>query len=208
MSEDPSQTSNPIMEILTTTNKGGLSRGYIPTDTCQAATSSQVSCTPQVHNADSVTFLTFESLPALYSAYLDSVQRLSGKRPSMEETAVGDCNSKNSEGEVSWNHMYEHPRNFTIAQLQTGRFEADVAGGRLFCTIIEGREHIVWTSNDIKMLGEVIGYGGHAETFTWWKRVHHNMGPAPMSGEHSSSPSMSMPEEPSSPPSESMSDGM
>jgi len=117
----------------------------------------------------------------LYAAYLDGVHRLSGERPSLEQTAVGDCTRVVSSGEISWNHLYRHPRHYTIAQLRSSRLQSDQAGGRLFCTIIDGRQHILWTHNDIKLLGEVVGYGGHAQTFAWWRRVHHNMGP-PMSG--------------------------
>jgi hypothetical protein len=187
----PSQ-SNAIMPILMDTNDDPQAKGYIPPDRCQPVTTSKVSCTPQNHGADSATFQTYASLRELYSAYLDGVQRLSGRRPAMTQTAVDDCNTLRSSGEVSWNHLYEHPRSYTIGQVESGRLQSEVAGGRLFCTIIDGREHILWTHNDIKLLGEVIGYGGHAQTFLWWKRVHHNMGPSmsrPMSEESSASSS-------------------
>ena len=98
----------------------------------------------------------------------------------MQQKAVDNCTRVSTSGEISWNHLYRHPRNYTIAQVSSGRLQSDEAGGRMFCTIIDGRQHIIWTHNDIKMLGEVTGYGGHEETFLWWKRVHHNMGP-PMS---------------------------
>ena len=177
-SGSPSPKSmNPIMDILVNTNTNTEAKGYIPTSTCKTTNSSTVTCTPEVHGADTVTFQTFNSLPELYAAYLDKVQQVSGTRPSMDQKAVSDCNTEMSQGEVTWNHRYVHPRNFTIAQVESGRYQSDVAGGRLFCALVDGREHIIWTHNDIKMLGEVTGFGGHGETFQWWRLMHHNMGP-------------------------------
>jgi serine/threonine protein kinase len=172
-----SGSKNPIMDILTNTNTSTEAKGYIPTDTCHALSSSKVSCAPQVNGANSATFQTFQTLPELYAAYLDRVEQISGHRPTMDQMAVGDCNATMSEGEVTWNHMYQHPRNFTISQVASGRYQSDVAGGRLFCLLENGREHIIWTSNDIKLLGDVTGFGSHSETFQWWKLMHHNMGP-------------------------------
>ncbi|MFC4783616.1 protein kinase domain-containing protein [Nocardioides sp. MAHUQ-72] len=169
--------TNPIMGILAETSSEGAAQGYVPPESCQPATSTKVVCAPQVHGADLATFETYDSLSELYSAYLDRVEKLTGERPSMDQTAVGNCSRRRSSGEVSWNHRYEHPRNFMISQLEAGGLSSEVAGGRLFCTLVGGRQVIVWTHNDLKLLGQVTGYGGHAETFLWWRTVHHNMGP-------------------------------
>jgi serine/threonine protein kinase len=181
-----------LMQILGDTNSEGDAKGYIPTSSCQQVTDAQVSCAPRAHGADSVTFERFGRLDALYAAYLDRVQQLSGTRPRMTDRARGNCSRHLSSGEVSWNHAYQHPRNFTIAQVATGTLSSEVAGGRLFCILVQGREHVVWTSNDINTLGDLVGYGGHADTFAWWRVVHHSMGPA-MTGmsPRALSPSMS-----------------
>ena len=60
-------------------------------------------CAPEVHGADTVTFQTFETFPELYAAYLDKVEQISASAPSMDQMAVGDCNSTMSSGEVTWN---------------------------------------------------------------------------------------------------------
>ena len=78
-----------------------------------------------------------------------------------------------------------------ISQVETGRYQSDVAGGRLL-VLVGGREHIIWTHNDIKMLGEVTGYGSHSETFQWWNLMHHNMGPMAGMNEDMPSPTASM----------------
>ena len=84
-SGSPSSSSmNPIMAILTDTNTNTEAKGYIPTDSCRTTSSSKVSCAPEVHGADTVTFQTFETFPELYAAYLDKVEQVSGERPSID----------------------------------------------------------------------------------------------------------------------------
>jgi len=198
----PERPSDVTMQILATTNSEGPAAGYIPPETCRPTTDTLVVCAPEVHGANGVTFQSFDSFSDLYSAYLDSIERLSGSRPPMHQMAVDNCSIHRSSGEVTWNHLYQHPRNFTISQLEAGDLQSDVAGGRLFCILIDGRQHIVWTHNDLKILGELVGYGGHADTYVWWRKVHHNMGP-PMIGHES--PGMSMSPEDSMSPEESTS---
>ena len=108
----------------------------------------------------------------LYAAYTGRVRGLSDDRFSVN---FGDCTRAKISGEVSWNHNYEHPRHFTLAQVASGTLRDDTqAAGRVFCRLRDGVITIVWTDNHANMLGTVTG-APHSLVFRWWKRVHHDL---------------------------------
>jgi hypothetical protein len=130
-----------------------------------------VTCTHPAFGANTVTISTFPSLTALYTAYAATAKSL-GQSPF--RTNFGDCTERETYGEVSWNHRYQHPRRYSLAQSQSGHLSDDDAAGRLFCTFNDSQLHIVWTQNDGRVLGVLTGFP-HANTWDWWKGVHHSI---------------------------------
>jgi hypothetical protein len=62
-----------------------------------------------------------------------------------------------------------------VAQLSSRKLTDDRAAGRVFCTIIHGRESFAWTQNAGNLLAVVVG-SDHAEVWTWWLNIHHDIG--------------------------------
>ena len=119
-----------------------------------------------------VTFRTYPSLTALYAAYVARAGSLSSGQfqPNFQ-----DCGLQKTVGEVSWNHQFQHPKTYSIAQLSSGRLTADQAEGRVYCNFANGQENMVWTQNDGRLPGWVSG-PLHEEVWTWWVAIHHNIG--------------------------------
>ncbi len=169
-SMSPSPSSNPLAEAiaLANTSTGGL----LPADRCSAAGTDQVACDHPHAGIGQARFRTYPSLNALYAAYAERVRGLSDDRFRVN---FGDCTRAKISGEVSWNHNFEHPRHFTLAQVASGTLRDDTqAAGRVFCRLRDGVITIVWTDNHADMLGTVTG-APHSLVFRWWKRVHHDL---------------------------------
>jgi hypothetical protein len=77
-------------------------------------------------------------------------------------------------GEAGWNHDFQHPKNFSLAQTESGHVSDVQEAGRLFCTFKNGLEYIVWTQNDGDLLGVVSG-APHDNTWHWWRQIHHSI---------------------------------
>ena len=169
-SMSPSPSSNALAEAiaLANTSTGGL----LPADRCSAAGTDQVACDHPHAGIGQARFRTYPSLNTLYAAYTERVRGLSDDRLRVN---FGDCTRAKISGEVSWNHNYEHPRHFTLAQVASGTLRDDTqAAGRVFCRLRDGVITIVWTDNHANMLGTVTG-APHSLVFRWWKRVHHDL---------------------------------
>jgi hypothetical protein len=111
---------------------------------------------------------SFPTRQALYDAYDDAVQQLSGD-PVPENT--GDCTGKLPEGEVSWNLDREHRDDITVAEQVLGGLDpASEAAGRVFCTETSDVVQLVWTQ-DPGLLGTVTGQPATI-TIAWWNEVH------------------------------------
>jgi serine/threonine protein kinase len=176
-SVSPSPSANPLAEAiaLANTSTGGL----IPADRCSAIGLDQVACDHPNVGIDQARFRTYPSLNALYEAYAERVRGLSDGRLPVN---FGDCTRSKISGEVSWNHNFEHPRQFTVAQVASGNLRDDTqAAGRVFCRLRSGVITIVWTDNHAEMLGTVTG-APHSLVFRWWKRVHHDLAIGDMAG--------------------------
>ncbi len=126
---------------------------------------------PRNRRRHGVSFRTFSSLDALYRAYVDAARSFS---PTPFRTNFGECTASAVYGEVSWNHSHQHPRVYSLAQSRSGRLADDKAAGRVFCTYSNSELHLVWTQNDGRLLGVLIG-GPHANTWYWWYGVHHSI---------------------------------
>ena len=87
----------------------------------------------------------------------------------------GDCGSQATFGEVGWNHLFQHPKQYTVDQMTTSTVRDDQAAGRVFCNYTRGLAYMVWTQNAGNMLGYVYG-PVHGNVWNWWVPVHHNIG--------------------------------
>ena len=130
-----------------------------------------VSCSHPAFGATSVTFRTFPSLASLYDAYASEMKAL-GQNPIRQN--FGDCTEQQTNGEVSWNHDYQHPRNYSLMDMRSGRITDDKAAGRVYCTFVNSQLYLVWTQNDGHLLG-ILNGAPHANTWDWWKGVHHSI---------------------------------
>lgn len=165
-------SENVILTGLSRANDTSEARGLVPPRSCKAVRATSVTCTDPSTFVSTATFTTYPSLRRLYAAYEDTARRLSG-RPFTANR--GDCDRRQSSGEVSWNHDYEHPRGYSVAQMIDNRLSPSTeAAGRLFCTLDDAGFHIVWVQNDGRLLGSLDG-SPHTDAFLWWRSVHHSI---------------------------------
>jgi tRNA A-37 threonylcarbamoyl transferase component Bud32 len=163
--------SNAISQALRVTNESRTAKGLLPPASCSALGHTTVTCARPAFGATSVTFHTYPSLGALYGAYGSAIRAVA---PGRLRSNFGDCTERQTDGEVSWNHNYQHPRHYSLQQSRTGRLTDDQAAGRVFCTFSNSTLHIIWTQNDGHLLGILSG-APHANTWDWWKGVHHSI---------------------------------
>jgi hypothetical protein len=166
-----SHPPSAILQALAITNGSATAKHLIPPSSCKSQSATMVTCTRPAFGANTVTISTFPNLTALYTAYKAQAEAL-GQRPF--RTNFGDCTEQQTYGEVSWNHRYQHPRSYSLAQSQSGHLSDDDAAGRVFCTFTNSQLNIVWTQNDGRVLGVLSG-SPHANTWDWWKGVHHSI---------------------------------
>jgi hypothetical protein len=113
MRKTVSHTQNPILEAVAGANVSMTARGLLPPSTCMVMDSSMVTCTQPTRAVQSVTFRTYPSLSALYAAYM---ARAGALAQSQFRANFGDCSEGMTNGEVSWNHDFKHPRNYPVSQ--------------------------------------------------------------------------------------------
>ena len=165
-----------LMAALTLANRSGGAKGLLPPSACKQQSATMVTCTAPAPGISQVTFRTYPSLTAVYAAYTTQVEGLnSGKF----QANFQDCGLTQTFGEVSWNHQFQHPKTYSVAQLTSGKLSEDQAAGRVFCTITNGQESFVWTQNAGNLLAVAAG-PVHEDVWNWWVDVHHNIGFAGM----------------------------
>ena len=161
-----------LMSALTLANQSGGAKGLLPPSTCKQQSTTMVTCTAPAPGISAATFRTYPSLAGLYAAYTVRVQSLnSGKF----QANFQDCGLEQTAGEVGWNHMFQHPKTYTVAQMAGGMVTDAQAAGRVFCNFATGQEDFVWTQDDGHMLGYAAG-PVHEDVWNWWVNVHHNIG--------------------------------
>ena len=165
------QRQNVIMQAVTTANESRTAKNLLPPSSCKVESASMVTCSHPAFGAISVTFRTFPSLASLYDAYVSEMKSL-GQSPIQQN--FGDCTEQQTNGEVSWNHDFLHPRNISLTDMRSGRITDDKAAGRVYCTFTNSQLYIVWTQNDGHVLG-VLNGAPHENTWDWWKWVHHSI---------------------------------
>jgi serine/threonine-protein kinase len=166
-----SQPENAILQALASANMSRTAKGWLPPSSCKAQSASMVTCSHPAFGADTVTFQTYGSLNSLYEAYVSEMKSL-GQRPI--QTNFGDCTEQQTNGEVSWNHDYQHPKTYSLTDTRAGRITDDKAAGRVYCTFAGSQLYIAWTQNDGHLMGVLSG-APHANTWDWWKGVHHSI---------------------------------
>jgi hypothetical protein len=164
-----SSAPNPIVQASQRANESMTAKGLVPPSSCKAQSQTLVSCTQPAFAIENATFRTFPSLPALYHAYGRTVRQVSGGHL---RTNYGECTQRITSGEVSWNHNYQHPRVFSLAESMSGQLMDDQAAGRVFCTFTNSRYLLAWTMNDGHLLGMLTG-APHEDAWMWWHGVHH-----------------------------------
>jgi serine/threonine-protein kinase len=161
-----------LMAALTLANQSGGAKGMLPPSTCKQHSATMVTCTAPALGVAQVTFRTYPSLTALYDAYTAQVTSLNSGQFKVN---FQDCGLQQTYGEVSWNHQFQHPKNYSVAQSSSGMLSEDQAAGRVFCTLANGQESFVWTQNSGHLLAVVAG-PVHEDVWNWWLNIHHNIG--------------------------------
>lgn len=165
--------ATPLLRALAATNETTGAKGKLPPRSCHAAGMSMVTCTNPAFAVESVTFRTYPSLKALYSAYTAELATL-GDKPL--RTNYGNCSDAQTSGEVAWNHDFRHFRSIPLRAMSAGMVSDNQAVGRVFCSFTNSGFQMVWTQNDGNLLGIMTG-GSHQDAYDWWVDVHHNIAP-------------------------------
>jgi len=168
----PKASPSALMKALIVTNNSADAKGLLPPSSCQQQGSDKVTCTNPALGISGVVFQTYPSLNALYNAYVAELTSLnSGK---FKEN-FNDCQSQVTHGEVAWNHLFQHPKIYTVNQMVAGKVADSKAAGRVFCNYTQGNEYMVWTQNDGHLLGVVAG-PVNSDVWNWWLPIHQNIG--------------------------------
>jgi MinD-like ATPase involved in chromosome partitioning or flagellar assembly len=170
----PSRPKRPsaLMSALMVADKSGDAKGQLPPSSCKQQGATQATCTAPAPGIDGVVFKTYPSLNALYAAYVARVRSLNSGQ---FQQNYRDCGIHETGGEVSWNHQFQHPRDYSVAQSSSGKLADAQAVGRVFCNFVNGEETMVWTQNDGHLLARVTG-PVHEDVWNWWVAIHHNIG--------------------------------
>ena len=128
----------PGMSTLRLTNQNSDAKGLLPSSTCKQQGSNTVTCTAPAPGINEVVFHTYPNLTALYNAYMAEVMSLSS--PSQFKQNHNDCELEQTVGEVGWNHQFQHPKTYTVAEMSAGKITDDQAAGRVFCNFTQGLE--------------------------------------------------------------------
>jgi hypothetical protein len=164
---------SPLMTALTNANKA---TGLLPMKTCHSQSTTLVTCTQPNFAVQTVTFRTYPSRTALYNAYVADVRNLGNTSGKSIKINFGNCSKAVTTGEVSWNHNFEHPRVYSLAQSISGTLDPSTqAAGRVYCTInANGEYQLIWTENGGRLLATMSG-GPHDSAWSWWQVMHHNI---------------------------------
>ena len=161
-----------LMKAVIRANKSSEAGGMLPPSACKQNTPTHVTCTAPATGITAAVFQTYPSLKALYAAYTAKVSSLNSGQFKQN---FGDCSSQATFGEVGWNHLFQHPKTYTVGQMTSGTVKDDQAAGRVFCNNTQGREYMVWTQDVGNMLAYVYG-PVQGNVWNWWVPVHHNIG--------------------------------
>ncbi len=172
MSAQPKAPPSPLMSALILANESAGAKGLLPPSSCNQQSATAVICTAPAPGISGANFRTYPSLVALYAAYSAQVNSLNSGN--FREN-FQNCELEATYGEVGWNHQFEHPKSYSIAQMSAGTVTDAQASGRVFCNYDNGQENYLWTQDDGHLLAYVAG-PVHEDVWNWWLEVHHNIG--------------------------------
>jgi hypothetical protein len=110
--------------------------GYrVPPSTCKQQGSTIVTCTAPYRGISAVVFMAYPSLKTLYAAYQAKVASLNSGQ---FKHNFNDCLTEQFQGEVGWNHQFQHMKTYTVQQMSMGMVAQTQAAGRVFCNLTQG----------------------------------------------------------------------
>ena len=109
-----------LMKALILANKSSEAGGMLPPSACKQNTPTHVTCTAPATGITAAVFQTYPSLKALYAAYTAKVSSLNSGQFKQN---FSDCGSQATFGEVGWNHLFQHPKKYTVDQMTMGTGE-------------------------------------------------------------------------------------
>lgn len=111
------------MAALILADKSADAKGLLPPSACKQAGSATVTCTAPVTGISGVVFQTCPSQQALYTAYTAKVASLTPSHQFRQN--FRDCESQATYGEVGWNHLFQHTKAYSVAQMTAGTITDD-----------------------------------------------------------------------------------
>jgi len=161
-----------LMSALMLANQSGEAKGLLPSSSCKQQSATMITCDAPAPGITEVTFRTYPSLTSLYAAYVAKAESLN---PGRFQANSRDCGINQTSGEVGWNHMFRHPKTYTVGQMSGGMVTDAQAAGRVFCLFSNAVQNFVWTQDDGHLLAWVTG-PVHEDVWNWWVDMHHNIG--------------------------------
>ncbi len=152
-------------------NVSVTAKGMLPPSSCKLTNSTTVTCMQPTPAVDIVVFRTYPSVKALYAAYQ---ARVSAIAQAPFRSNFGNCTETMTNGEVGWNHDFQHPSMYPMSEFISGQITDDKAAGRVYCTFEDSDLYLVWTQDDGRILGELSG-APHVDAYVWWRQVHHSV---------------------------------
>jgi hypothetical protein len=161
----------PLAKAVAGIDVSVTAKGMLPPSSCKLTNSITVTCTQPTAAVDIVIFRTYSSAKALYAAY---EARVSALAQGPFRSNFGNCTENMTNGEVAWNHDFQHPRMYPMSEFTSGRITDDKAAGRVYCTFDNSNLYLVWTQDDGHVLAELSG-APHVDAYVWWRQVHHSV---------------------------------
>ena len=161
----------PLAKAVAGIDVSDTAKGMLPRSSCKLTNSTTVTCTQPAPAVDVVIFRTYPSAKALYTAYEARVTALA---QGPFRSNFGNCTENRTNGEVAWNHDFQHPSMYPMSEFTSGQITDDKAAGRVYCTFDNSNLYLVWTQDDGHVLGELSG-APHVDAYVWWRQVHHSV---------------------------------
>jgi len=161
-----------LQAVLEQANLCASPWNVLPPKTCAWTNTTTTTCTAPSAGVASVTFETYPSIAALYSAYEIQIKQLDGGTY-LQNTVSACKNSITGYSESGWNHEDGHPKNYTVAQMESPGFSPVDAMGRQACFITNGTPYLIWTTDDGNMLAVARGSSSLSPLYNWWGNIHH-----------------------------------
>ena len=160
-----------LAAVLQQANLCSTPAGDLPPGKCQASNPAATVCTAPVAGIAKVSFQTYSSLTLLYNAYESQVNVFNGSYQSNTMTHCGPTSV--AYAETAWNHLELHPTQYTVQQMESGRFNQVNAMGRAGLLHVRREAVPSWTTDVGNMLAVAQGSGSMSALYNWWAQIHH-----------------------------------